>query len=205
MKKTRIVPAMLAAALTAALHAPAAAELKTQAVDYKHGETGLEGYLAYDDAVSAKRPGVMLLHRRDGMTDLTRKNTEMVAKLGYVVFAPDIFGKTIRPKDVKEMTEQTTIYNKDRALMRARAQAGFDVLRQNPMVDTARIAMVGYCFGGTVAVEFAESGAPVVGTVTIHGTFRDFAPGGARKHQGTLPHSARRGRFRSLRSMRSIR
>ena len=126
----------------------------------------------------------MLLHRRDGMTDLTRKNTEMVAKLGYVVFAPDIFGKTIRPKDVKEMTEQTTIYNKDRALMRARAQAGFDVLRQNPMVDTARIAMVGYCFGGTVAVEFAEAGAPVVGTVTIHGTFRDFAPGGARNIKG---------------------
>ena len=90
------------------------------------------------------------------MTDLTRKNTEMVAKLGYVVFVLDIFGKTIRPKDVNEMIAQTTIYNKDRALMRARAKAGFDILRQNPMVDPARLAMVGYCFGGTVAVEFAE-------------------------------------------------
>ena len=132
---------------------PAAAEFRTQSVDYKHGDTALEGYLAYDDTISGKRPGVLLLHRRDGMTDLTRKNTEMVAKLGYIAFAPDIFGKAIRPKDVKEMIEQSAIYNKDRPLMRARAQAGFDVLRQNPMVDPARLAMVGYCFGGTVAVE----------------------------------------------------
>ena len=101
-----------------------------------------------------------------------------------MVFAPDIFGKTIRPKDVKEMTEQTTIYNKDRALMRARAQAGFDLLRHNPLVDPARLAMVGYCFGGTVAVEFAEAGAPVAGTVTIHGTFRNFTPDAARNIKG---------------------
>ena len=185
MKKAPIATTMVAAAVALALQAsPAAAELKTQTVDYRHGDTALEGYLAYDDAVRGQRPGVLLLHRRDGMTELTRKNTEMVARLGYVVFAPDIFGKTIRPKDVKEMTEQTTIYNKDRALMRARAQAGFDLLRHNPLVDPARLAMVGYCFGGTVAVEFAEAGAPVAGTVTIHGTFRNFTPDAARNIKG---------------------
>lgn len=163
---------------------PAAAEFRTQSVDYKHGDTALEGYLAYDDTISGKRPGVLLLHRRDGMTDLTRKNTEMVAKLGYIAFAPDIFGKAIRPKDVKEMIEQSAIYNKDRPLMRARAQAGFDVLRQNPMVDPARLAMVGYCFGGTVAVELAEVGVPVLGAVAIHGSFRDHAPEAASNIKG---------------------
>ena len=141
MKNAGVASVVLATALLA-LTVPAAAELRTQTVDYKHGDTALEGYLAYADATSGKRPGVLLLHRRDGMTDLTRKNTEMVAKLGYVVFAPDIFGKTVRPKDVKEMIEQSAIYNKDRPLMRARAQAGFDVLRQNPMADPARLAMV---------------------------------------------------------------
>ena len=182
MKKTHAALVILAVAVSQPM--PAAAELKTQSVDYKHGDTALEGYLAYDTAITGKRPGVLLLHRRDGMTELTRKNTEMVAKLGYVVFAPDIFGKNIRPKEVKEMQEQSAIYNKDRPLMRARAQAGFEVLRQNPMVDPTRLAVVGYCFGGTVAVELAETGAPVVGTVTIHGSFRNFAPDGAKNIKG---------------------
>lgn len=183
MKNAGAASVVLAIALFA-LRTPAAAELRTQTVDYQHGDTTLEGYLAYDEAIIGKRPGVVLLHRRDGMTDLTRKNTEMVAKLGYVVFAPDIFGKTVRPKDVKEMIEQSAIYNKDRPLMRARAQAGFDVLRQNPMVDPARLAMVGYCFGGTVAVELAEVGVPVLGAVAIHGSFRDHAPEAASNIKG---------------------
>ena len=106
MKSAGVASAVLATALLA-LTVPAAAELRTQTVDYKHGNTPLEGYLAYDDATGGKRPGVLLLHRRDGMTDLTHKNTEMLAKLGYVAFAPDMFGKTVRPKDVKEMIEQS--------------------------------------------------------------------------------------------------
>jgi dienelactone hydrolase len=102
------------------------------------------------------------------------------------VFAPDIFGKGVLPKDVPEMIAQTAIYNKDRPLMRARAMAGFEVLRQNPVVDAARIAVLGYCFGGTVAVELAEVGAPIVGTVTIHGSFRDFTPGAAKNINGRV-------------------
>ncbi|MGZ3296477.1 MAG: dienelactone hydrolase family protein, partial [Xanthobacteraceae bacterium] len=94
MKNAGAASVVFAAALLGIVQTiPAAAEFRTQSVDYKHGDTALEGYLAYDDTISGKRPGVLLLHRRDGMTDLTRKNTEMVAKLGYVAFAPDIFGK----------------------------------------------------------------------------------------------------------------
>src|SRR5690349_16474026 len=77
----------------------ATAQLKTQTVDYKHGDTALEGYLAYDGNVTGKRPGVLLIHRRDGMTDFTRKHADMIAKLGYIVFAADIFGKGVLPKD----------------------------------------------------------------------------------------------------------
>lgn len=162
----------------------ARAEIKTEWIDYKQGDAPLRGYLAYDDALKGPRPGVLLVHRRDGMSALTLKNVEMVARLGYVVFAPDIFGAV--PKKVEEEIEQSAIYNKDRPLMRARAQAGFDVLRRNPMVDPAKIAVVGYCFGGTVAVEFAETGAPILGTVTIHGSFRDFTPGAAKNIHGRM-------------------
>jgi dienelactone hydrolase len=155
-------------------------------VDYKEGDTALRGYLAYDDSVTSKRPGVLLVHRRDGMTDLTLQNAEMVAKQGYVVFAPDIFGRDHQPKDVPQQIEASGSFNKNRPLMRARTQAGFDILRQNPQVDTAKLAVIGYCFGGTVAIEFAEAGAPVLGTVTIHGSFRDFTPGAAKNIKGRV-------------------
>jgi len=175
-----------AAAATALPPVVARAAIKTQWVDYKHGDTALRGYLAYDDSVSGKRPGVLLVHRRDGMSDLTLQNAEMVAKQGYVVFALDIFGKDHQPKDVPQQIEMSGAFNKDRPLMRARTQAGFDILKDNPMTDTSRMAVLGYCFGGTVAIEFAEAGAPVLGTVTIHGSFRDFTPGAAKNIQGRV-------------------
>ena len=162
----------------------ARAEIKTQWIDYRQGDAPLRGYLAYDDAVQGPRPGVLLLHRRDGMSALTLKNAEMVARLGYVVFAPDIFG--VLPKGVEEEKAQSAIYNKDRPLMRARAQAGLDVLKANPMVDPAKIAVLGYCFGGTTAVELAETGVPILGTVTIHGSFRDFQHDAAKNIHGRM-------------------
>jgi len=95
------------------------------------------------------------LHRRDGMSELTLQNAQMYARQGYVVFAADIFGKTVRPKTVPEQQAQSKLYSDDRPLMRARATAGLEVLRNNPTVDTSKIAIVGYCFGGEVAIELA--------------------------------------------------
>ena len=70
--------------------------------------------------------------------------------------------------------------------MRARAGAGFDVLKSNPMVDTSKIAVVGYCFGGTVAVELAETGVPIVGMISVHGSFRNFSPEAAKNIKGRV-------------------
>lgn len=187
MKKSTFMIALGSVLACAVLQTrPATAQLKTQSVDYKQADTALEGYLAYDGNVTGKRPGVLLVHRRDGMTDFTRKHADMIAKLGYVVFAADIFGKGVLPKDIPEMQVETAKYNKDRLLMRARAQAGLDVLRQNSMVDSSRIAVIGYCFGGTVAQELSHTGAPVVGTVVVHGSFRDFTPGAAKNIKGRV-------------------
>jgi dienelactone hydrolase len=164
----------------------AQAAIKTQYVDYKQGSTPLKGYLAYDDALTGQRPGVLLVHYRGGLSETTLKDTEMIAKLGYVVFAEDIFGKDVLPKTVPEMTALTNIYNADRQLMRTRAQAGFDVLRQNPTVDASRLAVIGYCFGGTVAVELAETGVPVAGMIAVHGSFRNFTPAAAKNIKGRV-------------------
>ncbi len=183
---TRIAAASLLLVCAALFAAPARAEIKTQWIDYSEGGTALQGYLAYDNAVTGKRPGVLLLHRRDGMSDLTLQNARMYAQQGYVVFAADIFGKDVRPKSVPEQQAQSALYSKDRPLMRARALAGLDVLRANPMVEPGKIAIVGYCFGGEVAIELAETGAPILGTVSIHGSFRGFPPEAAKNIKGRV-------------------
>ena len=177
----------LGAVLAVTLHAvSAAAAVRTEYVEYMHGSTALKGYLAYDDAQSGRRPGVLLLHYRGGLQGSTLENAQMIARMGYVVFAADIFGKDVVPKTVPEMTKLTEIYNKDRQLMRTRARAGFDVLAKHPMVDPAKLALVGYCFGGTVAIELAETGVPLVGTVAVHGSFRNFTPEDARHIKGSV-------------------
>ena len=182
----RIAGALLSLISVSLFAAPACAEMKTQWVDYIQGGTALQGYLAYDDGVAGKRPGILLLHRRDGMSELTLQNAQMYAHQGYVVFAPDIFGKTVRPTTVAEQEAQSRLYTADRPLMRARATAGLDVLLKNPMVDPSKIAIVGYCFGGEVAIELAETGAPILGSVTIHGSFRGFPADAAKNIKGKV-------------------
>src|SRR5262245_47928512 len=180
---------MLAVALAAAFAlaaGPAQAKLKTQWVEYSHGDTKLKAYMAYDEKGSGKRPAVLMIHAREGMTPKSQKLTEIWAKLGYVSFAADIFGygQGVLPKDVPEMQAQTTKYMADRPLVRARTQAGYDALIKQPMVDAGKVALIGYCFGGGVGVEFGSTGAPLAANIAIHGSFRDHAPGWAKSAKG---------------------
>src|SRR5262249_11468655 len=185
MTTLRLPAAVLAAACAFAAGA-AQAEMKKEWVAYSHGDTKLKAYLVYDDSISGKRPAVLMIHAREGMTPKTLGLAETWAKLGYVSFAADIFGygQGVLPKDVPEMQAQTSIYTKDRPLMRARTQAGFDTLIKNPMVDASRVALIGYCFGGAVGVEFGSTGAPLLANVAIHGSFRDHAAGWAKGAKG---------------------
>jgi len=177
----------IAAAAAAALQiGTAQAAMKTQWIDYKQGETQLSGYLIYDDAVQGKQPAVLMAHDRSGLSEDSLKDAMLIAKLGYVVFAEDIFGKGVVPPTVPDMTKTITIYNNDRPLMRARAVAGFDLLKSLPMVDPTKLAAVGYCFGGTVGLELVETGVPLLGFISVHGSFRDFAPENAKNIKGRV-------------------
>ena len=186
MKIARIVTFVLTAAAVLLQAGAAQAALKTQWIDYKQGDTALSGYLVYDDAVQGRRPGVLMIHDRSGFSEGTLADAQMIAKLGYVVFAEDIFGKGIVPKTVPEMMSTIAIYDKDRPLMRARALAGFDVLKAQPMVDPAKLASVGYCFGGTTGIELIETGAPLLGFVSVHGAFNNFAAEAAKNIKGRV-------------------
>ena len=165
---------------------PAKAALKTKWIDYTQGSAPLSGYLVYDDAVQGKQPGVLMIHDRSGFSEGTLSDAAMIAKLGYVVFAEDMFGKGFVPKTVPEMMETIGIYDKNRPLMRERALAGFDVLKAQPAVDPTRLAAVGYCFGGTVGVELVETGAPIVGFISVHGAFQNFTPEAAKNIKGRV-------------------
>jgi dienelactone hydrolase len=187
MTVSRLATLVCGAALAIAFHSGSArAELKKQWIDYKDGDAPLYGYLVYDDAFSGKRPGVLLVPSRAGMSQTALNDSDMIAKLGYVVFAEDIFGKGNIPKDTAAQIAQSAKYNQDRPLMRSRATAGFDVLKASPLVDASKLAVVGYCFGGTTAVELAETGVPIVGMVSVHGSFRNFSPEAAKNIKGRV-------------------
>ena len=176
------------------------AAVQTKAVPYKHGDAVLEGYLAWDDTIQGRRPGVLVVHEWMGLGDYAQTRARKLAAMGYVAFAIDMYGKDIRPKTPQEAAAQVGIYKQDRALMRARALAGLEVLRSNPLCDPKRIAAIGYCFGGTVVLEIARSGADVAGVVSFHGGLDTPTPADAKNirckvlvlHGGDDPHVPRK-------------
>ncbi len=178
MKKLGVAALTLTAAITfvGLQAAPAQAAIKVQTVDYKQGDTVLEGWLVYDDASQAKRPGVVVFPAYHGPTDEEKVDAERLAKMGYVAFVADVYGKGVRPMDGKDAGAEMGKYMKDRALLRQRAQAAFDQLRNNPMVNTAKMAAIGYCFGGAGALDLARSGAPLKAVVSFHGVLTSPTP-----------------------------
>jgi dienelactone hydrolase len=152
------------------------AAMHTETINYKQGDKTLEGFVAYDDAVQGQRPGILVVHQWMGLTDYEKKRAEMLARLGYVAFCADIYGKGIRPKDTGEAGQQAGKYKGDRQLLRARVDAGLAALRRQPLVDQRRVGAIGYCFGGTTVIELARGGADVAGIVSFHGGLDSPAP-----------------------------
>lgn len=160
--------------------------VKTEVIEYRHGEAVLQGYLAYDDAIQGKRPGVLVVHEWRGHDAYVRKRAEQLAQLGYIAFALDMYGKGVFAKDHKEAGALAGAYKNDRTLMRTRASAGLKVLKKHPLTDTKRIAAIGYCFGGTTVLELARGGADLVGVVSFHGALDTPNPGDARNIKGKV-------------------
>jgi dienelactone hydrolase len=173
-------------ALIAVMSASAWAEVRTKTVEYRQGDAVLEGYLAWDDSLEGKRPGVVVVHEWYGLNDYAKRRARMVAELGYVAFAADIYGKGKKATTGEEASKLSAPYRADRALMRARARAALDVLKENELVDKDRLAAIGYCFGGTTVLELARSGADVRGVVSFHGGLSTPEPADARNIKGSV-------------------
>jgi dienelactone hydrolase len=123
---------------------------------------------------------VLVVHEWLGLNDHAKQRAEMLAGLGYVAFACDMYGKGVRGAGPADGPKLSAPFKEDRKLMRARATAGLDVLRKHALVDSSRLAAIGFCFGGTTALELARGGTDVRGVVGFHaglGTSTPAQPG----------------------------
>lgn len=154
----------------------ACAGLQTQALEYRDGSTALEGYLAFDKNLEGKLPAVLVVPDWMGVREPYQAIADKLAQNGYVAFVADIYGKGVRPANNQEAAAEAKKYKADRGLLRQRVLAALAELKKNPHVDEARIAAIGYCFGGTTVLELARSGAPVLGVVSFHGGLDSPSP-----------------------------
>jgi dienelactone hydrolase len=170
-----VAPASIApgAPGTSAVSAPPAVE--SAVVSYQDGTTELEGYLAKPKD-AAKHPAVLVFHDWMGVSADTKKRADQLAALGYVAFAADVYGKGVRPTTAEEAGKLAGRYKSDRALMRSRGEAALKKLVADPSVDATKVAAIGYCFGGTEALELGRDGAPLVGIVSFHGGLSSPTP-----------------------------
>jgi len=179
MSRTLLLSAccLLLAACGRTAEAPTHARVVTEAVAYKDGDTQLEGYLAYDAALAGKRPGILVLHEWWGLTGHPKERARRLAKLGYVAFCADMYGKGKVTDDPKQAAAWAEGFYGDRAgAGRRRLKAGYDVLRDDPRVDPERLGVMGFCYGGSVALEAAWAGLDVKGVVCFHGTLTTPSP-----------------------------
>ena len=149
-------------------------------VEYKSGDTTLKGYLAYDDSVEGKRPGVLVVHEWWGHNEYARARANKLAELGYTALAVDMYGDAQNADHPEKAGELATAVLSNMDVAEARFQAGIDYLKAQPTVNPEYIAAIGYCFGGAVVLNMALRGVDIDGVASFHGILPQEAPEGAK-------------------------
>jgi len=162
------------------------AAVKTESVEYKQNGQIFEGTLVTPEKISKDLPMIVMVHNWMGITDETKLQAARFAELGYLVFAADIYGKDKRPHNVKEAGELATQYKKDRLLFRSRLNLALEKALQQKHVNKSKVAVVGYCFGGTGAIELARSGAEVKAIISFHGGLDSPVPADGKNIKGQV-------------------
>ena len=147
----------------------------TETLIYRDGDLELHGYLATPEG-AGRRPGILVVPEIWGLDQNPRRRAEMLAELGYVALAVDMYGGGKVVDSLEAGMAEIGEMRADPAKLRARAKAGLDTLAARAEVDPERLAAIGYCFGGFVALELARMGAPIAGAVSFHGALETGAP-----------------------------
>lgn len=155
-------------------------EVVVKPVEYKHGAVALRGYVAKPEKIPAGgAPGVLLIHDWIGASDYSQKRVKELAQAGFVAFAVDMYGAGKLAKDNAEAAQLSGAFYKDRKLMVERVKAGLDELKKTTGLKKENVAVIGFCFGGAVALQLARSGEPLSGVVSFHGGLKTDAPAGS--------------------------
>jgi dienelactone hydrolase len=162
------------------------AKVVTQMVEYRQDGTVMRGFLAYDDALKGKRPGVLVVHEWWGLNDFARERVLKLAGLGYVALAADMYGNGVTTSNPEEAGKLAGALRGNPELLRARAQAALKLLAADRRVDPKRLAAIGFCFGGTTVLELAYSGADLAGVVSFHGGLPRLQPGDLQRLEASI-------------------
>jgi len=143
--------------------------VKTRLVDYDDGQINYQGLIAVDDSFTGMRPGILIAHTIRGRTAFEEGKAEALARLGYAAFALDVYGKAELDTDEENKRGHMTALLADRARLQGRLALSLRTMKDQPEVDAARIAAIGFCFGGLCVLDIARSGEELAGVVSFHG------------------------------------
>lgn len=162
-------------------------DVKTKTVTYKDGEAECEGFVAWDANRKGTRPVVLVVHDWMGRGEYDERRARELAELGYLAFSMDVYGKDVRPKNRDEAGKAAGKWRGgDIAAFRTRLKAGMDAALADENADKSRVAILGYCFGGTAALELARSGADIDGAISFHGGLVSATPTDAKNIKGKV-------------------
>ena len=146
--------------------------MNAETIDYRDGDTQLEAYVAYNNIIKKKRPTVLIAHTWAGRDDFVEEKARRLAEMGYVGFAMDVYGKGVLGDGIETNSELMKPFIDDRALLRRRLFAALKTAKKFPIVDSTKIAAIGYCFGGLCVLDIARSGMDLKGVVSFHGLLK---------------------------------
>jgi dienelactone hydrolase len=167
---------LLAVILMCSFSFGAVAALQSREIVYQVDGKEFTGYLAWDDAIKGKRPGILVVHEWWGLNDYARKRADMLAKLGYTAFALDMYGTgkvADHPDDAKKFMQAVV---SDMPEAKKRFDKAREILQAQPTVDARHIAAIGYCFGGGIVLNMARAGEDLDGVVSFHGSLGTQTP-----------------------------
>lgn len=174
MKKIIKLSFLLGASLYTSM---AFAAIQSKELHYTAADgTQLVGYYAYDDAIKAKQPGILVVHEWWGLNDYARRRATQLAKLGYAALAIDMYGEGKHTEKASEAMEMMHGVFNDASTSMVRAKAGLELLKAQPQVDVSKIGAIGYCFGGKIVLDMARAGLPLNGVASFHGVLTPATP-----------------------------
>ncbi|WP_224490434.1 dienelactone hydrolase family protein [Robertkochia flava] len=143
-------------------------DIRGKEITYQSDSTMMKGYMAWNENATEKAPGILVIHEWWGHNDYTRERADMLAELGYVAFAIDMYGEGKQAEHPDEAGKFANMVMSNMDEAEARFNAALELLKQNEHVDPEKIAAIGYCFGGSVALTMANTGADLDAVAAFH-------------------------------------